>query len=349
MRYDPQDWEIQYINPDDLIPYEKNAKEHDERQIRNIENSIRRFGWQQPAVITKDNVLVIGHGRRLAAKKIGCKVPCRVIDKVAEDLTEDDIRELRIADNQTNSETGWNFDTLKDELQDLTLEGFDFDLPLDDDDDELGSYYGDERERTYKGVNLKDFDENRSEGFYQMPIIKPEKFVPDKLIGFNYARTSKDTDCGIHFFIDDYQFERLWNDPETNIEYLKKYQCALTPDWSLYMDMPMAMKVWNVYRSRMIGQMMQDRGIKVIPTLSWAQPETYTFCFDGIQPGGVVAVSTVGVMRDEEAKKVWTDGMKEALKRVKPSLVLCYGVEPTFFDWGKTKTKFFSAREWGGQ
>ena len=343
------EYKIQWLDVNTLVPYPKNAKEHDERQVANIANSIKRFGWQQNLTVTSDNIIVIGHGRRLAAIALGLKkVPCKVIDKAAEDLTDDDIKELRIADNLTN-ESPWLEEIRDEEIKGLDFEGFDFDVLFNDARGELQDYFGAERERTYKGVNLKQFDPNRTDGFYQMPIVEPCNYIPDRLIGFNYVRTTKETDCGVHFFIDDYQFERLWNDPETNIEYLKQFQCALTPDWSLYMDMPMAMKVWNVYRSRLIGQLMQDAGIQVIPTLSWAQRETYQFCFDGIMPGGVVAVSTVGVMRDEEAKDVWADGMKEALKRLKPSCVLCYGSEPTFFDWGGTKTKFIPAREWGGE
>ena len=96
--------------PENLVPYEKNAKIHDEKQIKNLVTSLRRFGWQQDCVVTSDNVLVIGHGRRLAAMRIGCEIPVHVIDKTAEELTDEDIRELRIADNQTNAETGFDFD-----------------------------------------------------------------------------------------------------------------------------------------------------------------------------------------------------------------------------------------------
>lgn len=119
-----KDW----IDPNEVIPYEKNAKKHDEKQIRNIVNSIRRFGWQQDTVITSDNVLVIGHGRRLAALKLGCEMPYHRIDKTADELTDEDIRELRIADNQTNAETGFDFDLLTDEIADLDFDGFDFDF-----------------------------------------------------------------------------------------------------------------------------------------------------------------------------------------------------------------------------
>ena len=117
-----------WIDPAAVTPYERNAKQHTDKQIRNIVNSINRFGWQQDTVITSDNVLVIGHGRRLAALKIGCEMPYHVIDKTADELTDADIRELRIADNQTNAETGLDFDLLNVEIEDLDFDGFDFDF-----------------------------------------------------------------------------------------------------------------------------------------------------------------------------------------------------------------------------
>ena len=103
-------------------------------------------------VITSDNVLVIGHGRRLAALQIGCEMPYHVIDKTADELTDEDIRELRIADNQTNAETGTDWDTLEAELADLSFDGFDFDFDFgggDEDapDDEAPNEYEEQKER----------------------------------------------------------------------------------------------------------------------------------------------------------------------------------------------------------
>ena len=125
-----------WIDPATVTPYERNAKQHTDKQIKNIVNSINRFGWQQDVVITSDNVLVIGHGRRLAALQIGCEMPYHVIDKTADELTDEDIRELRIADNQTNAETGNDWDVLEAELADLSFDGFDFDFGFDFEDEE---------------------------------------------------------------------------------------------------------------------------------------------------------------------------------------------------------------------
>lgn len=117
----------------DLIPYERNQKNHDERQIVNVANSLRRFGWRQPVVVDARNVIVIGHCRVLAAKLLGLdSAPC--ID--AADLSEDEIRELRIVDNKTN-ESAWN-DYLNDDIQELDFDGFDFDF----DDGETGGGRG---------------------------------------------------------------------------------------------------------------------------------------------------------------------------------------------------------------
>ena len=203
---------------------------------------------------------------------------------------------------------------------------------------------GDERERTLNAVNLNDYDPYRVAGYHDMPTLELCEEIPDNLIGFNYANTAKEKGCGVHFFVDDYQFERVWNDPKENIRRLNGFQCVFTPDFSLYADMPTAMKVWNVYRSRLIGQMMQDAGLKVIPTLQWAEKKSFDYCFDGLPQGGVVAVSTVGVMNDKKARQIWAAGMREAIKRLKPKTVLCYGSRPDF-DFGKTPVKYYDARK----
>lgn len=108
---------------DSLTPYADNAKVHDAKQIANVANSIKRFHWQQPIVVDDNGVVVIGHCRLLAAKKLKLK---EVPVTVASGLTDEEIKELRIADNKTN-ESPWNFDLLEKDMEGLEFEGFDFD------------------------------------------------------------------------------------------------------------------------------------------------------------------------------------------------------------------------------
>lgn len=112
---------------DKLIPYSRNAKKHDETQIANVAESIKQFGFVQPVVVDKNGVIVIGHCRTLAAKKLGMKtVPCVMVDE----LTDEQVRALRIIDNKTN-ESPWDMELLGDELADIDLSGFDFDFGID--------------------------------------------------------------------------------------------------------------------------------------------------------------------------------------------------------------------------
>lgn len=329
---------------EELRPYRKNPRINDDA-VKYVAESIRRFGFKVPVVIDSSNVIVAGHTRLKAAKQLGMDtIPC----VVADDLSPEEIRAFRLADNKVAEKSKWDADLLTEELEgitDIDMSAFDFDIPgeeeTEEEDDEPGE---NERQRTADAYNLDSYDEKRTAGFYQMPVLKRCTFVPDELIGFNYAKTSERKNVGIHFFIDDYQFERVWNAPMDYIDQLSEYDCVLTPDFSLYMDMPIAMKIWNVYRSRLIGQMMQDSGIRVIPTLSWAEPQTYQFCFDGLPSGGTVAVSTVGVMRDKSARAIWADGMTEAIKRLKPKNIICYGSKLDF-DFGKINVKYIEARK----
>ena len=108
----------------DLIPYERNTKKHDKTQINNVAESIKQYGFVQPIVIDKDNIVVIGHCRLLAAKQLKMKeVPCVCV----EDLTEEQVKALRIVDNKSN-ESEWYLDILTDELAELDLSAFDFDF-----------------------------------------------------------------------------------------------------------------------------------------------------------------------------------------------------------------------------
>ena len=115
--------QIENVAISDIKPYENNAKKHDEKQIGNVAESIRQFGWQQPLVLDKDNVIIIGHCRYLAAKKLKLKTaPC----KIAADLTDNEVKKLRALDNKLN-ESEWDLDLLSLDIKGLDFKGFDVD------------------------------------------------------------------------------------------------------------------------------------------------------------------------------------------------------------------------------
>ncbi len=314
--------------------------------MQQIKKSIIEFGFNDPLAIDENNVIIEGHGRFFALKELGY-TECECIR--LSHMNEQQKKGYILVHNKLTMNTGYNSDILQEELADITdidMGEFDFEVKFDDDehneDKEFkdSGYFGDERERTVNNYNLREFDSIESIGYYQMPTLDPCNYIPDDIIGFNQMLSTKNTNVGIHFYIDDYQFERVWQSPDIYIDKMKKYQCVFTPDFSLYQEMPMAMKIWNIYRSRLIGQMCQRKGIKVIPTVSWCEKETFDFCFDGLPEKSTLSISTIGVKQDTKAFDIWKEGMDEMIRRLSPNRLLVYGGEVEY-DYGKTKVIYY--------
>ena len=126
-----EQFNIEWKDITGVKPYARNAKKHDETQIANVAESIKQFGWQQSIVCDADGVIIIGHCRLLAAKKLGLKkVPVKTVDN----LSEEQVKKLRALDNKLN-ESDWDFDLLAEDIGDLDFSGFDIDWGIVSPDD----------------------------------------------------------------------------------------------------------------------------------------------------------------------------------------------------------------------
>ena len=123
---------VEYLNIDELIPYKNNPRNNDEA-VDYVAKSIEEFGFKVPIILDKNNIIVTGHTRLKAAKKLGLK---EVPTIMADDLTDEQIKAFRLADNKVSEYATWNDDLLNIELQDLDIDmtdfGFDIDLGLDE-------------------------------------------------------------------------------------------------------------------------------------------------------------------------------------------------------------------------
>ena len=166
-------------------------------------------------------------------------------------------------------------------------------------------------------------------GKYDIPVIKANEVNFSDFIGFNYANTAKDrTEKAVHFFLDDYQFARLWNRPRDYVNMLSQFACVLSPDFSLYSDFPAAMQIYNHYRKHWLAAYWQSFGIKVIPTVCWSDKSSFEWCFDGEPTGGTVAVSSVGTQNSKAAKAAFMLGYDAMLEKLSPSKIIFYGSVP---------------------
>lgn len=127
--------EIVYKKIDDVIPYENNPRKN-KNAVDYVAKSIKEFGFKNPIIIDKNNVIVAGHTRVLAAKKLGLK---EVPTIMADDLTDEQIKAFRLADNKVAEFTEWDDDLLKLELDDIDIDMADFGFNLNDISIEVGS------------------------------------------------------------------------------------------------------------------------------------------------------------------------------------------------------------------
>ena len=176
-----------------------------------------------------------------------------------------------------------------------------------------------------------------SKNKWNIPNIKGIEEFDEKVqfVGFNYAKTcekQQKTDFGVHFFLDDYQFERLWNRPDKYIQLLLKFKYVLSPDFSMYTDYPKAMQMWKHYQKHWLGAYMELFGIKVIPTIGWSDKESFKWCFDGEPKNSIVAVSSIGTQRNEESRRAFLDGYNKMVEVLKPTTILFWGNIPSELD-----------------
>lgn len=113
---------IKEMETSQLKPYKNNSRIHDEKQVEQISASIEKFGFTQPILIDENNIVLAGHGRLMAAQKLGLsKVPVIVLD----DLSEAQKKAYVIADNKIGQNSKWNNEVLRIEIEDIAKDGFD--------------------------------------------------------------------------------------------------------------------------------------------------------------------------------------------------------------------------------
>lgn len=166
------------------------------------------------------------------------------------------------------------------------------------------------------------------DGYLEIPIITSGFFKPTKLIQFSKAISSKDYDCWVHFYEDDMSFERVWRQPNKYLNILKRFEGVISPDFSLYRDMPLVMQQWNIYRSHAIGSWLQDNGIQVIPNVRFGDERTYESCCYGVPVHSTIAIGTHGCVKNKTDRAYLEAGVEYILERLDPVTIVIYGTAP---------------------
>ncbi len=211
---------------------------------------------------------------------------------------------------------------------------------------ELNDYEIDKQKRKQILVRNEFLYDGNSMGKYNIPLIRKQDIDVEKIDFLSYLNAKKDDtenkNKTIHFFTYDWKFEKVYDRADEEIEKLRQYYCLLSPDFSMFTNMPLALQIESVFKNRWCGAYWQSKGLKVIPTVSWGDKRTFDFCFDGIEEGSIVAVSTY---YRENCEADFMLGYNEMIKRIKPSIVLCYD-EPFKSMTGNIKEFLPTTYEW---
>ena len=177
-------------------------------------------------------------------------------------------------------------------------------------------------------------------GYFGIPLVKKQNIDINKIELWGYTKAKANDEelkhKTIHFFTYDWKFESVFEKPEQALEKLDGYYALLTPEFSTYKDMPLAVQLWSTFKNRWCGAFWQKQGMRVIPTIAWGTPPSFNFCFDGVEQNATVAVSTYG---SENNERGFMAGYNKMLEVLRPSAIICYG-EP--FDNMKGNVKFIS-------
>lgn len=193
------------------------------------------------------------------------------------------------------------------------------------------------------------------DGILEIPKIhKPnEIIIPDSMIPFSARKRSVTHKEFIVFYEHDNMFANVLKATDKYLEELKCFAGIVSPDCSLYRDMPLCLQIANTYMNRAVGNYLQQQGLYVVPNVRWGDERTYTtnylpekIAFLGIDKHSIVSIGTYGCINGKENKRYFRLGLEAMLEELEPKVVLVYGSMPKAVFGGLYTTTFVNYPDW---
>lgn len=193
-------------------------------------------------------------------------------------------------------------------------------------------------------------------GKFEIPEInKPENLiVPRGMVPFSSRSRDINHEYFVCFYEHDVKFRDCLVATDNYLDELKKFPGIVTPDCSLYIDMPLCLQIANIYMNRAIGHYLQEKGLYVIPNVRWGDERTYTeellgekVAFAGLPKGSILSVGTYGCIRSKASQTYFREGLFSMLDELEPEIVLVYGSMPEkVFEGLRARTHFVNYPDW---
>lgn len=207
------------------------------------------------------------------------------------------------------------------------------------------------------GFNAKLVKTAIFDDLLEIPVIhnNAEIIIPQGMVPFSERNKSKNKKDFVCFYEHDIKFRNILTATKEQIEDLKRFPGVISPDCSLYRDMPLVLQMMNVYLNRQVGHYLQAQGIYVIPNIRWGDERSYTrliptelpFAFLGVEKGGIYSIGTYGCCKTTENKHYLREGLRSFIKEIKPKIILVYGAMPkSIFKEFESFVKFIQFNDW---
>ena len=207
------------------------------------------------------------------------------------------------------------------------------------------------------GFNAELVETATFTGLLEIPLIKkPDEFIiPKGMIPYNELDKSKNYEEFVCFYEHDIHFRDILTATKEQIEFLKKFKGVISPDCSLYYDMPLVLQMTNTYLNRQIGHYLQTQGIYVIPNVRWGDERSYLriipgerpFAFLGLEKHGIYSIGTYGCCKTAEYKHHLKEGLRSFINEIEPEIILVYGaMSDSIFGEFKNDVHFVHFDDW---
>ena len=206
------------------------------------------------------------------------------------------------------------------------------------------------------GFNAHLVAKSMFDGVLEIPIIrKPDEIIiADAAIPFTKTHRTKDHSEFVVFYEHDLAFADVLTSTEDYLEELAKFKGVVSPDCSLYRDMPLVLQAANTYMNRAVGSFLQNQGLYVVPNIRWGDERSFTtvelpekIAFLGAERDSIVSIGTHGCCKAREDKYYLKAGLEAMLEELEPRVVLVYGpMPPAIFADYEDSTRFVRYEEW---
>lgn len=175
------------------------------------------------------------------------------------------------------------------------------------------------------------------DGELEIPIIRSQQLgtMPFLLRPFSRRGVTAMVDEYICFYEHDVRFASFLEKAGAYLDSIRKFSGIVSPDCSLYRDMPLILQIMNTYLNRALGCYLQRNGFRVIPNIRWGDERSYLgsdtiepFAFLGVEKHAVVSVGTYGCISGKENRRYFREGLEAMVKAIEPKTVLVYGLMP---------------------